>query len=102
MDVVHFAVTRQVKPGFEQAFEDALREFARESLREPGTTGIHLIAPVPGTDGCEYGILRSFESETASRRFYESDRFKNWEAALRAGCAGLDRGFACSVRRSRT
>lgn len=79
MEVVHVAVTRQVKPGCEQAFEDALREFARESLREPGTTGIHLIAPVPGTDGCEYGILRSFESEAASRRFYESDRFKNWQ-----------------------
>lgn len=79
MDVVHFAVTRQVKPGCEQLFEDALREFARESLRAPGTTGIHLIAPVPGTDGCEYGILRSFESEDASRRFYESDRFKNWQ-----------------------
>ena len=79
MDVVHIAVTRQVKPGCAQAFEAALREFARESLREPGTTGVHLIAPVPGTNACEYGILRSFESEAASRRFYESDVFKNWQ-----------------------
>jgi hypothetical protein len=79
MDVVHIAVTRQVKPGYEQTFEEALREFARESLRVPGTTGVHLIAPVPGTDGCEYGILRSFESEEASRRFYESDLFRNWQ-----------------------
>lgn len=79
MDVVHFAVTRQVKPGYEQAFEEALREFARESLRVPGTSGVHLIAPVPGTEGCEYGILRSFESEEASRRFYESELFSNWQ-----------------------
>ena len=79
MKSVHVAVTRQVKPGCEQAFEEALREFARESLREPGTTGIHLITPVPGTVGCEYGILRSFVNESASRQFYESDVFKNWQ-----------------------
>ena len=91
MDVVHFAVTRQVKPGCEQAFEDALREFARESFREPGTTGIHLIAPVPGTDGCEYGILRSFESETASRRFYGSDVFKNWQEQVAPMVIGAPR-----------
>ena len=79
MDVVHFAVTRQVRPGHEHAFEEALRDFARESLRVPGTTGVHLIAPVPGTEGCEYGILRSFESDEASRRFYESELFSNWQ-----------------------
>jgi antibiotic biosynthesis monooxygenase (ABM) superfamily enzyme len=82
MDVVHFAVTRQVRPGYEQAFEEALREFARESLRVPGTMGVHLIAPVPGTEGCEYGIMRSFESEEASRRFYESELFRNWQECV--------------------
>lgn len=79
MDVVHVAVTRQVKPGCEEEFEQALREFARESLWEPGTTGVHLIEPVPGTNGCEYGILRSFESEQASRRFYDSEVFHQWQ-----------------------
>ncbi len=79
MNAVHGAVTRQVKPGCEAVFEDALREFARESLHIPGTTGVHLIAPMPGTDACEYGILRSFESEEASSRFYESDLFKHWQ-----------------------
>ena len=47
MNGVHVAVTRQVKPGCEADFEEALREFARESLRIPGTTGVHLIQPVP-------------------------------------------------------
>lgn len=79
MNAIHVAVTRQVKPGCESAFEEALREFARESLRIPETTGVHLISPVPGADGCEYGILRSFEGEEASRRFYESDLFRNWQ-----------------------
>lgn len=79
METVHIAVTRQVKPDCAAAFEKALRKFARESLHEPGTMGVHLIAPIPGTDGCEYGVLRSFESEAASRRFYESDLFRNWQ-----------------------
>jgi antibiotic biosynthesis monooxygenase (ABM) superfamily enzyme len=79
MDVVHVAVSRQVRPGYERAFEEALRNFARESLRVSGTTGVHLISPVPGIEGCEYGILRSFESEEASRQFYESELFSNWQ-----------------------
>lgn len=82
MKAVHVAVTREVKPGFESAFEAALREFAQESLHVPGTTGVHLIEPVPGTNGCEYGILRSFESEEASRRFYDSDLFKGWNQRI--------------------
>lgn len=80
MSTVHIAVTRRVKPGCEQAFEGALREFARESLREPGTTGVHIIAPVPGTTDGEYGILRSFESEASCYDFYASEVFKKWEA----------------------
>jgi antibiotic biosynthesis monooxygenase (ABM) superfamily enzyme len=79
MNSVHVAVTRQVKPGCEAAFEEALREFARESLHIPGTTGVHIIQPVPGTSGCEYGILRSFESEEASGRFYDSELFQEWQ-----------------------
>jgi uncharacterized protein len=79
MKAVHVAVTRQVKPGCESAFEEVLRVFARESLRESGTTGVHLIAPVPGAKRCEYGILRSFANEEASQRFYESHLFKEWQ-----------------------
>ena len=79
MSQVHIAIIRQVKPGMERAFEDAVREFARQSLSEPGTTGVHLIGPVSGSDAGEYGILRSFESEAACRAFYESDRFRRWE-----------------------
>ena len=79
METVHIAITRQVRPGREQEFEAALRVFARDSLLAPGTTGVHLIGPAPGADGCEYGILRSFESEAASRAFYESEQFKRWQ-----------------------
>tara|TARA_A100001391_G_scaffold202992_2_gene194123 strand:+ start:1869 stop:2420 length:552 start_codon:yes stop_codon:yes gene_type:complete len=75
---VHVAVTREVKHGCEADFEAALKEFARESLHFPGTTGVHLIEPIPGTNGCEFGILRSFEDEASSRRFYDSSLFQQW------------------------
>jgi antibiotic biosynthesis monooxygenase (ABM) superfamily enzyme len=75
---VHIAITRQVKPGMEQAFENALRAFARESLHVPGTTGIHLVSPA-GTDSREYGILRSFESESARDTFYDSEFYAKWQ-----------------------
>ena len=39
MSQVHIAIIRQVKPGMERAFEDALREFARESLGAPAQPG---------------------------------------------------------------
>lgn len=82
MKAVHVAVTRQVKPGCESAFEEVLRVFARESLREPGTTGVHLIAPVPGAKRCEYGILRSFANDETSQRFYESHCSKSGKNRL--------------------
>ena len=79
MSQVHIAIVRQVKPGMERQFEDALREFARESLSAPGTTGVHLIGPIPGSVNGEYGILRSFESEAACEAFYDSEMFHKWD-----------------------
>ena len=79
MSQIHIAIIRRVKPGMERAFEDALREFARQSLSVPGTTGVHLIGPVTGSDNGEYGILRSFESEAACQAFYESELFRRWD-----------------------
>jgi uncharacterized protein len=79
MNQVHVAIIRQVKPGMEQPFEDALREFARESLGAPGVTGVHMIGPVPSSIRGEYGILRSFESEAACETFYDSEMFRRWE-----------------------
>src|SRR4029078_7194741 len=77
MDQVHFAITRRIKPGMEREFEEALREFARQSLHADGTTGVHLIGP--GPEGRDYGILRSFESVAKSEAFYASELFQNWE-----------------------
>lgn len=75
---VHIAVTRRVKRGMEQAFMSALRDFARRSLHEPGVTGVHLIGPVPDSDGTEFGFLRSFENEESCVAFYESEVYARW------------------------
>lgn len=79
MPDIHIAITRQVQPGKEAEFEAALRAFARRSLHHLGTTGVHLLAPVAGDLGREYGILRSFESEAASHAFYASELYAEWE-----------------------
>ncbi|MFN3148354.1 antibiotic biosynthesis monooxygenase [Bremerella sp.] len=102
MSRVHVAITHQAKPGQEAQYEAALREFARESLHEPGTAGVLLLAPVPGTHGCEYGILRSFEDQASCDAFYQSDRFRNFheltkplvvEEATRRKLHGLEAFF---------
>ena len=79
MQAVHIAITRKVKRGLEEPFQAALRNFARESLGEAGTTGVHLVGPLPGGDGQEFGILRSFESEAACHAFYDSPLFAKWQ-----------------------
>ncbi len=77
---VHFAVTLRVRKGREAEFADALARFARRSLDYPGTTGVHLIQPVPGTGSHEFGILRSFASERHSQEFYASEMYQQYKS----------------------
>ena len=77
---IHFAVTLRVRQGKEAEFADALAWFARRSLDHRGTTGVHLIHPVPGTNCREFGVLRSFESEQHSREFYQSDMYLQYRS----------------------
>src|SRR4051794_28748841 len=62
----------------DQAFEKALRNFVRESLHLPGTTGVHLVSPADG-ESREFGILRSFASESARDDFYKSEFYAAWQ-----------------------
>ncbi|GAA4427477.1 antibiotic biosynthesis monooxygenase [Bremerella cremea] len=102
MNRVHVAITHEARPGREADYETALREFARDSLHEPGTAGVLLLAPVPGSVGCEYGILRSFEDQASCDAFYRSERFRNFhertksmvvEEATRRKIDGLEMFF---------
>jgi antibiotic biosynthesis monooxygenase (ABM) superfamily enzyme len=79
---LHVAITRRVKPGCENRFEDALRWFAQQSLGEPGMRGVHLIQPAGASGSNEYGILRSFASAADRDAFYQSRTYGKWLAEI--------------------
>jgi hypothetical protein len=76
---VTVAVTRIVKPGCEEAFEQALHDFVQDSLHLPGQLGVHILRPPPGSGSREYGILRRFENAEARDEFYRSPLFEEWK-----------------------
>ena len=75
---VHIAVTRIVKQGCEADFDRELQKFARDSMEFDGMAGIHILRPPADTTSNEYGMLRSFESQTQADEFYQSNLFQQW------------------------
>jgi antibiotic biosynthesis monooxygenase (ABM) superfamily enzyme len=80
---IHIAITRRVRPGCEAEFQQALREFFQASFARGGVWGASMLTPPPGSDGSEYGILRTFADEKERDAFYESPLFKAWEERAR-------------------
>lgn len=80
---IHIAITRRVRPGCEVEFQAALREFFQTSFAHDGVLGASMLTPPPGSDSREFGILRTFASETKRDAFYESPMFKAWEDRAR-------------------
>ena len=76
---VHVAITRRVKPGREQEFETALKEFFALALAQSGVHGAALIVPAPGSGSTEYGIIRSFASAAERDAFYASALYAEWK-----------------------
>lgn len=76
---VTVAVTRVVKPGYEEEFERALHDFVHASLHLPGQLGVHILRPVPGSEAREYGIFRRFENAEARDAFYRLPLFEEWK-----------------------
>jgi antibiotic biosynthesis monooxygenase (ABM) superfamily enzyme len=81
---IYVAITRQVRPGREAEFQEALREFLGTSFGHQSVLGASMLTPPPGTDSREYGILRTFASEADREAFYQSPLFKAWEERARA------------------
>lgn len=75
---VHILITRQVRPGCEAAFQQALREFFQASYGHDGVLGASMILPPPGSGSREFGILRTFAGARERDAFYESPMFKAW------------------------
>jgi antibiotic biosynthesis monooxygenase (ABM) superfamily enzyme len=81
--LVHVAILRKVRRDHEAEFESQIARFFQEAGQQPGVCGAYLIRPVAGSTAREYGILRTFESEAAMRRFYDSDLYAQWQEAVR-------------------
>jgi antibiotic biosynthesis monooxygenase (ABM) superfamily enzyme len=79
---IHVAIIRRVKPGRERDFERELLGFAQRSLVESGTRGVHLIYPSSSSGPNEYGILRTFVSDSDRTAFYKSALYCEWLIAI--------------------
>src|SRR6266404_4697205 len=76
---IHVAITRRIKPGCEQEFQVALKEFFARSLAESGVRGAAMLVPPPGSASTEYGIIRSFASIAERDAFYASPLYLEWK-----------------------
>ena len=77
---IYIAITRRVRAGCEGEFQQALLEFMQASFSHGGVLGASLLAPPPGSDTREFGVLRTFANQRERDAFYESPMFKAWDA----------------------
>jgi antibiotic biosynthesis monooxygenase (ABM) superfamily enzyme len=77
-------INRTVKPGCERAFEEALHEFAQNSLPQPGQLGVHITRPTPGSGSREYRIMRKFASREMLNAFRASPEYVAWNRSVRS------------------
>ena len=75
---IHVAITRKVKSGKEAEFRQVLREFIQASFNHEGVLGAGMLEPAAMGAEREYGILRTFASESAREEFYNSQLVKDW------------------------
>src|SRR6266850_6510878 len=76
---IHVAITRRIKPGREQEFQLALKEFFARSLTHSGVHGAAVLVPPPGSNSMEYGIIRSFANAAERDAFYASPLYLDWK-----------------------
>jgi len=76
---VHVAITRRIKPGCEQEFQAALKEFFAKSLTQSGVDGAVVLVPPPGSSSLDYSILRSFANAAERDAFYASPLYVEWK-----------------------
>jgi antibiotic biosynthesis monooxygenase (ABM) superfamily enzyme len=79
---IHVAITRKIKPGREEEFHSALRDFFKNSFAYPGMHGASLLVPPPGSTSREYGIIRTFANEGERDAFYASPFFQEWKKRI--------------------
>lgn len=75
---IHVAIRRRVKPEREAEFKQLLRRFIQASFDHEGVLGAGMLVPPADAAVREYGILRTFATEAARDKFYNSDLVKAW------------------------
>ena len=81
--MIHVAITRIVRAGREEEFEEKIAEFFHQAEKAPQTQGAYLLRPMGAPGSREYGILRSFTDERARDEFYASKLYSDWQEAVR-------------------
>ena len=76
---IHVAITRRIKPGCEQEFQTAVKEFFATSLARTGVLGAAMLVPPPGSGSTEYGIIRAFANSAERDAFYVSPLYLEWK-----------------------
>jgi len=75
---VYVAITREVKPGCEEAYERALHEFIHKSLSLSGEMAVQIIHPPLGSGSHRYGVIRRFADRAAIEEFRSSPAYLEW------------------------
>ncbi len=79
---VTITIRRRVKAGREPAFEEALREFIPQALRQPGHLGAQVLRPMAGSSP-EWVVVIKFQSRGHYDAFRTSAEYSRWTAQLR-------------------
>ena len=80
---VTVVVRRRTKPGCEEEFETAMRDFIDYALASPGNRGIHVIRSDQGHPR-DYTVVNRFEDAAARKAFVATGPYKEWMIRLRA------------------
>jgi uncharacterized protein len=85
---IHVAITRQVRAGCEAQFQEELRDFFQRSFTHEAVLGASMLTPAPGSESREFGIVRTFASESERDAFYDSAIFREWDERARTMTEG--------------
>jgi uncharacterized protein len=78
---VTILITRLIRSGQEQAFEDAVKAWIKRALTFPGYLGVHMLRPMPGSR--EYGAVLKFHSRDDWQAFHEWPEYRQFVVSLR-------------------
>ena len=78
---VTIVITRTIREGKEQAFEDAVKAWIPQLLAHPGHLGVHMLRPVPGNR--EFGAVLKFRSKEDWQALQQSPEYLQFRETLR-------------------